>query len=110
MARQRRGTGPVQVVPCSLCDVRQGHLVAAPGVYICATCVAAAASAIETGRSVATPSTTIEPVAVNSTDRQCGFCAKTRPQVSAMASASEGRACVCDECLQLCRELLAGDV
>jgi ATP-dependent protease Clp ATPase subunit len=111
VARPRRGTGPVPVLGCSLCEVHQNHLVAGPGVYICATCIAAAARAIETRRPVATPSVTIEPVPVDSADRQCGFCAKTRPQVTAMASAGDGGACVCDECLDLCRELLlAGEV
>jgi ClpX C4-type zinc finger len=84
--------------------------VAGPGVYICPPCVAAATTAIETGEPVATPSATIEPVSIDSTDRQCGFCAKTRPQVTAMASAGDGEACVCDECLELCREVLAGEV
>jgi ATP-dependent protease Clp ATPase subunit len=79
-------------------------LIAGPGVCICDRCVSAAHAVIaEPGRTVSTPIATIQQVSEGGAE-QCSFCGKHRHQVAAIASA--GDALICNECLELCDEVL----
>jgi hypothetical protein len=102
---------------CSFCGRNQKHvktLIAGPGVFICDGCVPRAGAALtgtgsgtETGTvaGAGTAAETISPVSEEAKAERCGFCGKRRYQVAAMAAAGEVR--ICDECLNLCREILA---
>ncbi|MGH3209622.1 MAG: ClpX C4-type zinc finger protein [Trebonia sp.] len=59
----------------------------------------------EPGRAVATPVAAIQTVSDEAGAGQCSFCGKRRDQVAAMASAADSR--ICDECLELCDEILS---
>jgi ClpX C4-type zinc finger len=51
-----------------------------------------------------TPISTIRPVSDNAGAEQCSFCGKHRHQVAAMASTEDAR--ICNECQELCDEIL----
>jgi ClpX C4-type zinc finger protein len=75
------------------------------GVYICDQCVGRAHSVIaEPGRTASTPIATIQQVSDEAGTAECTFCGKPRHQVAAMASAGDMR--ICNECLDLCDEIL----
>jgi ATP-dependent protease Clp ATPase subunit len=83
-------------------------LIAGPDAYICDGCVGRAhAVTAEPGRTASTPIATIQPVSDEAAGEQCSFCGKHRYQIAAMASAGDKR--VCDECLELCDEILSPD-
>jgi tRNA U54 and U55 pseudouridine synthase Pus10 len=76
------------------------------GVYICDRCVGRAHAVIaEPGRTVRTPIATMQQVSGEAAEDECTFCGKPRHRVSAMASAGDVR--ICDECLDLCDEILS---
>ena len=76
------------------------------GVYICDRCVGRAHAVIaEPGRTVRTPIATMQQVSGEAGADECTFCGKLRNRVSAMASAGDMR--ICDECLELCDEILS---
>ena len=81
-------------------------LIAGPEAYICDGCVSRAHAVIaEPGRTASTPIATIAVVNDEAGAEQCSFCGKRRDQVAAMASAGDTR--ICDECLELCDEILS---
>lgn len=103
------GSGPF--LACSFCGASQNQvrkLIGGPGVYICDRCIGGALAVIAgPGRTVSTPIATIQQVSDEAGAEQCSFCGKPRHQVAAMASTGAAR--VCDECLELCDELLDDD-
>ena len=105
-----RPTDTNEQLLCSFCGKSQRQvkkLIAGPGVYICDRCVRAAQMVIaEPGRTVSTPIATIQQVIEGET-KQCSFCGKHRHQVAVIASA--GDALICNECLELCDEILSED-
>jgi hypothetical protein len=114
--RRRRLQGPAG--PCSFCGrSRQecAKLIAGPGVFICERCVAQASrlspGAAAQGR--AEGPMRLEP---SGSEVRCSFCGKQARQVgflvaSGLAGSPGGKfgqgARICDECLDLCLEILA---
>jgi nucleoside phosphorylase len=60
------------------------------------------------GHTASTPIATIQQVSDEAGAEQCSFCGKHRYQVAAMASAGDTRI-ICDECLELCDEILSDE-
>ena len=114
--RAQRLPGPPG--PCSFCGRSQqecDRLVAGPGVFICDRCVALATglSAGAAGRD-----RTPWPMRLEApgSELRCSFCGKDARQgvllvASGLPGASDGKfgqgARVCDQCLELCGEILA---
>ena len=94
---------------CSFCGKTQKQvkkLIAGPDAYICDGCVSRAHAVIaEPGRTATTPIATIQMVNDEAGAEECSFCGKRRDQVAAMASVGDRR--ICDECLELCDEILS---
>ena len=81
-------------------------LIGVPQVYICDQCVSRAEAVIaEPGRAASTPIATIQRADGEAGAEGCAFCRKHRHQVAAMASAGDAR--ICNECLELCDEVLS---
>ena len=114
--RAQRLQGPPG--PCSFCGRSHeecAKLIAGPGVFICERCVAQASrlSAGAAGEGWAEGSMRLEP---SGSEVRCSFCGKEARQVgflvaSGLAEAPVGKfgegAGICDECLDLCMEILA---
>jgi ClpX C4-type zinc finger len=119
-----RGDRPRRAeLTCSFCGKTQKQvrkLTAGPGyVFICEVCVDKAGQVLATGVVAATPLSSIKPVprpveadlplgpdAV----AKCSFCGKGRHQVAGLAMAAGttmAGVTICDECLALCREIIA---
>jgi ATP-dependent protease Clp ATPase subunit len=96
---------------CSFCGKSQKQvkkLIAGPDAYVCDGCVSRAHAVIaEPGRTGPTPIATIQTVNDAAGAAQCSFCGKRRYQVAGMASAGDRR--ICDQCLELCDEILSED-
>jgi ATP-dependent protease Clp ATPase subunit len=78
---------------CTFCGRSRGQcakLIAGPGVYICDGCVALARG---------------WPVAEDP-ERRCSFCGMPRRMIGAVFVQGTVPACLCDECLDLCDEIL----
>jgi hypothetical protein len=99
------------LLSCSFCGKSQKQvtkLIAGPGVYICDGCMRRAQAVIgEPGRTASVVIVTIEPVSAEGRAEQCSFCGKRRHQVAAMAAAGDAR--ICDECLELCDEIVTSE-
>jgi ATP-dependent protease Clp ATPase subunit len=104
--------GDGDLLSCSFCGSSQKQvkkLIAGPGVYICDGCMRRAQAVIaEPGRTASTPTATIQQVSAATGAEQCSFCGKHRHQVAAMASAGDER--ICDECLELCDEIVSEEL
>ena len=103
---------PAELLSCSFCGTNQRQvkkLIAGPHGYICDGCVSRARTVTaEPGQAAAGPLiATIQPVRHGAGAAQCSFCGKHRYQVVAMASAGDTR--ICDECLDLCDEILSDE-
>jgi ATP-dependent protease Clp ATPase subunit len=100
---------PGSLLTCSFCGKSQQQvkkLVAGRDGRICDACVSRAHLMMgEPGRTVSTPIAAIQQVAHEAGTEPCTFCGKHRYQVSAMASAGDTR--ICNECLELCDEILS---
>lgn len=106
--RPRGGAAPGTDCRCSFCHLRQADvnkIIAGPGVYICDGCiptamgVASGAGAEVTDRpAMAMVPSHVEPALT------CSFCGKSRTRVAGMAAGDDAR--ICDECLDLCDEIL----
>ena len=107
---------------CSFCGKAQREvrkLIAGPGyVAICETCTDKAARVLATGVVAATPLSAVKPVPRPAKADvpepaavvRCSFCGKGRHQVDGMAMAAgtvTAGVTICDECLALCREIIA---
>jgi hypothetical protein len=94
-------------VACSFCG-RSGldaaHLVAGPGIYICERCVEAAGliERPDSGREVTERLTLVH---VDRVTAACSFCGKRREEVGRLVAAGP-HACICGDCLALCREIV----
>jgi len=97
------------LLSCSFCgsDQRQVEkLIAGPHGYICEGCVSSAHAVIAEHDHVArTPIATIQQVGAEAGTELCSFCGKHRHQVAAMVST--GRTQICDECIDLCEEIIS---
>ena len=103
--------------PCSFCGRSHqecARLIAGPGVYICDRCVAQAVR-LSTGAAVEGRAQGPMPEPSGSTAR-CSFCGKEARQVGFLAAGGPAGAPggnlgqgtrICDECLDLCLEILA---
>jgi ATP-dependent protease Clp ATPase subunit len=93
---------------CSFCGRSQQKvtkLIAGKGGYICDACMRRAQAVIaEPGRTASAATATIEQVSAEIGAERCSFCDKHRHQVAAMASAGDAR--ICDECMELCYEIV----
>jgi ATP-dependent protease Clp ATPase subunit len=93
---------------CSFCGKSQRQvrkLIAGPHGFICDGCVTGARTVVDDpARTVSTPIATIHRVTREAGTPECSFCGKHRDRVAAMASAGDLR--ICDECLELCEEIL----
>ncbi len=95
-------------IRCSFCNVSQADtkkLIAGPGVYICEQCTAGAGEAVATGAPVRGPRQVTLRVATADEVHDCRFCGKSPSQVAAIVKG--GRARICNECLDLCVEIIA---
>jgi ATP-dependent protease Clp ATPase subunit len=96
------------LLSCSFCGRTQKQvkkLIAGRGVYICDGCMRRAQAVIaEPGWTFTAATATIEQVSAETRAERCGFCGKQRYQVAAMASAGDAR--ICNECLELCDEIV----
>lgn len=105
MGRRRSG----DLLACSFCGKNQKRvrkLIAGPGVYICDECVERVRVVLAaTGKTASTPVGTIGPVSATAGAEQCSFCGKRRDQVAAIASADH--ALICNECLDLCDDIIS---
>jgi ATP-dependent protease Clp ATPase subunit len=93
-------------VRCSFCNVSQADtkkLIAGPGVYICEGCVAAAGDVVATATPAKGPRQVVLRPAITE-DHECSFCGKPPTQVEQLAKG--GRARICDECVQLCCDIV----
>lgn len=114
--RGRRPPGPPG--PCSFCGRSReecAKLIAGPGVYICERCVAQA-SGLSAGAVVEDRAEAPMRLEASGSEVRCSFCGKEARQVGflvagGLAAAPGGKfgqgARICDECLDLCAEILA---
>ena len=96
-------------VRCSFCNVSQADtrkLIAGPGVYICEGCVAAAGDVVATATPAKGPRQVVLRPA-RAEDHSCSFCGKPPAQVEQLAKG--GRARICDECVQLCTDIIRAE-
>ena len=109
--RSRR-SAPEQLACCSFCGRDQKHtkaLITGPGgVGICDRCIpqADATIAVEkppAGKKVTLRFENMYPVPGEARAERCSFCGKRRHQVAGMAAAAQAK--ICNECLDLCREI-----
>ena len=99
------------LLSCSFCGKSQKQvkkLIASRGVYICDVCVSRAHAVIaDPGRTARTPIAMIQPISDEAGAEQCSFCGKRRDQIGSMASAGDTR--ICNECLELCDEIVSDE-
>jgi hypothetical protein len=104
-------TRPPQL-SCTFCGKPQSQvrkLIAGPGVFICGGCVTLARHVIAEGVTVTTERGPVHVVPGQQPRARCNFCGKQRDQVTAQAGIplnSEKRAIICDQCLDLCDEII----
>ena len=95
---------------CSFCgrqQARPGAFIAGPGgIYICGDCVGLAEEVLSTRAPATTPVATLTAVPARQASAVCSFCGKPRDRVRGIAAT--GSAGICDECLDLCDEIIAG--
>lgn len=100
------------LLSCSFCGRNQKQvkkLIAGAHAYICDGCASRAHAVIAgPGHAASTPIATIRQVSDEAGAEQCGFCGKRRHHVAAMASAGDTRV-ICDECLELCGEIVSDE-
>ncbi|MGI8791694.1 MAG: ClpX C4-type zinc finger protein [Acidimicrobiales bacterium] len=91
---------------CSFCNANQrevAKLIAGPGVYVCGECVAAASSVASSGEAMTGP----RQVSMLIDGRPCGFCSKRAAEVKAVVRGGRGH--ICNECLDLCSQIITED-
>jgi ATP-dependent protease Clp ATPase subunit len=105
-------SGAAGFLSCSFCGKSQKQvkkLIAGSSGYICDGCVRGAQAAItQPGRTASRAAAAIEQVSAEARAEMCSFCGKPRYRVAAMASAGDGR--ICDECLELCHEIVSEEL
>ena len=97
---------------CSFCGTHQKQvkkLICGPDVFICDRCTDRAHAVLATdGITASTPIAVIRQVSYEGSDGWCGFCGKHRHRVAAMAAAGDAR--ICNECLDLCDEIVSDEL
>ena len=114
LRRNRVRPDPMLLV-CTFCGKDQKQvtkLIAGPSVYICDGCVEVAKSVISSGQPVTTQVAELSAGSEQEPRVQCSFCGKCRDQVAGLvvSSAQTGRntpATTCNECLDLCTEIVS---
>jgi ClpX C4-type zinc finger len=117
---QGRGRTHQQQLSCTFCGKPQNKvrkLIAGPGVFICGGCVTLARHVIADAVTVTTERGPIHVVPEQQPRARCNFCGKQRDQVAAQAGipvlatgkAGPGHAIICDECLDLCDEIITDE-
>ena len=100
------------LLTCSFCGKHQKQirkLIAGPSVYICNECIPRVQAVLaDASKTVSTPIATIGRVSDADGDEQCSFCGKRRDRVATMAST--GRKDVCNECIDLCDEIISEEL
>ena len=94
-------------VRCSFCNVSQADtrkLIAGPGLYICEGCVAAATDVVATAGAVRGPRQVVLRPALPDELHPCQFCGKAPGRVTTIVKGSRAR--ICNECLDLCSDIL----
>ena len=105
---------------CTFCGKTQDEvlkLIAGPGVYICDGCVTLARHVIADSVTVTTDRGPLHAVPAQQPRARCNFCGKQRDQVAGQAAipvlatgkAGPGHAIICDECLDLCDEIITDE-
>jgi ClpX C4-type zinc finger protein len=106
----RAGSG--ELLLCSFCGRHQKQvkkLIAGPDVYICNRCLDLVRTVMAAAdKTASTPIATIWQVSDEARDQWCSFCGKRRHQVEAMAAAGDAR--ICNECLDLCDEIVSDEL
>jgi ATP-dependent protease Clp ATPase subunit len=80
--------------------------VAGPGIWICNECIDLAAGAVG-ARASQTDGRASFDLADHGAGARCAFCGKRRRDVDQLAVSPAGA--ICDQCLELCQEVLAED-
>jgi AraC-like DNA-binding protein len=105
----RPHVGGRELLSCSFCGRHQKQvkkLVTGPDTFICDGCITDARTVLAMpDAAVSTPVATIRRVSEEGRDEWCGFCGKSRRSVESMAAAADAR--ICDECLDLCIEVIS---
>jgi ATP-dependent protease Clp ATPase subunit len=100
------------LLSCSFCGSSQKQvekLIAGPHGYICDGCVSRAHVVMAgRGQTTSTPIATIQQVSDEAEAEACSFCGKQRHRVAAMAST--GHTLICNECVELCDEIISEDL
>jgi ClpX C4-type zinc finger len=100
------------LLSCSFCAKNEKQvrkLIAGPAVYICDECVGRVHAVLAAaGPTASTPLAAIGQVSPAAVAEECSFCGKRRDRVAAMASA--GHALICNECLDLCDEIISDEL
>jgi ATP-dependent protease Clp ATPase subunit len=100
------------LLSCSFCGKNQKQvkkLIAGPSAYICDGCMRRVHTVLAApGRTASTPIARIQQVGDEPEAGQCSFCGKPRYRVAAMASAGTTR--MCNECLELCDEIVSEEL
>jgi hypothetical protein len=110
-SRSWRGgqAGSGELLSCSFCGKHQKQvkkLIAGADAYICDGCISRVHTVLATvGKTASTPTTTIRRVSEEGREEQCSFCGKSHHQVEAMAAGGDAR--ICNECLDLCDEIVS---
>ena len=96
-------------IRCSFCNVSTTEtrkLIAGPNVYICGDCVVTARTVVAAGVPAKTPRQVVLRPAAGEPGR-CHFCGNAAPAGAQVVKSGRGR--ICEECLQLCDDILAED-
>ena len=115
-----RGRTRPPLLSCTFCGKPQNQvrkLIAGPGVYICGGCVTLARHVIADAVTVTTERGPLHLVPEQMPRARCNFCGKQRDQVAGQAAipvlatgkADAGHAVICDECLDLCDEIITDE-
>ena len=101
--------GSGERLSCSFCGSNQKRvkkLIAGPDAYICDRCIDRAHTVLATGGTTAGTATgTIRRAGDEAGGESCSFCGKSRLRAGALAAAGDAR--ICNECLDLCREVVS---
>ncbi len=89
---------------CSRAQRKGCKLIAGPGVYICDLCIDLSDEVLSVGEQCANDRVQLVPVGSIEAETKCSFCGKKRAHVGGIASGSAVK--ICNECVDLCREIL----
>ena len=93
-------------VECSFCAKKQAEvakLIAGPAVFICSECVQDCTNALGTGE----PSGSITMIIAKTAEASCSFCGRKPVEVVRIVGVPTAR--ICNQCVKICEEILAGD-